>query len=419
MKRLNLLAPLMLAALLMAACGPATLQPQAGDKPPVIETGPAVPPPIDEAPTDANTAAIDPLFLKQAMRKLWEDHITWTRVYIIDVAADLPEASVTAERLLENQVQIGDAIKPFYGAEAGEQLTALLTDHILIAVDLLAAAKSGDTAAFDEANTRWYANADEIAAFLSSANPDNWPQAEMQAMMKSHLDLTLEEATARLSGDWQADVAAYDKVHEEILEMADMLADGIVKQFPDQFAEQVSSPEEAELTLTMDKLWEDHVTWTRVYIISVTSNLEDADAAATRLLQNQTDIGDAIKPVYGEEAGTQLTTLLQEHIQGAVDILAAAKAGDTAAMETASASWYANADEIAAFLNSANPDFWPLEEMQAMMKSHLDLTLQEATARLNADWEADVAAYDEVHLQILDMAAMLVDGITSQFPDLF
>lgn len=362
---------------------------------------------------------IDPLVFQQAVRKLWEDHITWTRVFIMAELADLPEASTAAQRLLQNQTDIGNAIKPFYGDAAGDQLTSLLKDHILIAADLLAAAKTGDSTEFEDANQRWYENANQIAAFLNSANPENWPLSDMQSMMKSHLDLTLEEATARLNGDWAGDVTAYDKIHDEILQMADMLADGVIMQFPKQFAHQKASQPEIELTLAMNKLWEDHVTWTRVYIISITSGLPDANTAAQRLLQNQVDIGNAIKPLYGDQAGERLTTLLTDHILIAVDLLAAAKSGDTAQFNDANTRWYENADQIAAFLNSANPENWPLSDMQSMMKSHLDLTLEEVTARLNSDWSGDVAAYDKVHDEILQMANMLTEGIVDQFPNQF
>lgn len=359
---------------------------------------------------------LDPLAFRQANRKLWEDHVTWTRVFIIAALADLPEAEDAAGRLLQNQADIGDAIKPFYGEQAGDQLTSLLREHILIAADLLAAAKAGDADAFEQANARWYDNADQIAAFLHSANPENWPLEEMQAMMKDHLDLTLQEASARLNQDWEGDVAAYDRIHQQILHMADMLAEGIVQQFPKQFHFQNTSQQEVELSLAMDMLWEDHVAWTRMYMISATSNLPDAGAAAGRLLQNQADIGNAIKPFYGDEAGEHLTSLLEEHILIAVDLLDAAKTGDSARFDEANARWYDNADQIAAFLHGANPAHWPLDEMQAMMTSHLDLTLEEAVARLNADWPADVAAYDKVHDEILEMASMLTDGLVKQFP---
>jgi len=412
-KMFTWIAVLAIASQLLAACAPAAPAPI---HEPTMPHPSAIAPP---ASSTESTFGIDPLAFQQAVRKLWEDHVTWTRVYIIAALAGLPEGDTAAQRLLQNQADIGNAIKPFYGDEAGEQLTSLLKDHILTAADLLTAAKSGDTAKFEAANKQWYDNANQIAALLNSANPDHWPLADMQSMMKSHLDLTLEEATARLKEDWSGDVTAYDKVHDEILHMADMLSDGIIKQFPDKFAPQQASQQKVELILAMDKLWEDHVTWTRVYIISVTSSLPDADIAAQRLLQNQVDIGNAIKPVYGDEAGEQLTSLLNDHILIAADLLAAAKAGDTDKFEDAHKRWYDNADQIATFLNSANPDHWPLADIQSMMNTHLDLTLEEATARLNADWSGDVAAYDKVHDEILQMAGMLTQGIVAQFPDTF
>jgi hypothetical protein len=194
------------------------------------------------SPSDAEAAvkpakkiSIAQLALHDAMRKLWEDHVTWTRLYIVDVVEDSPEAEATAGRLLQNQVDIGDAIKPYYGDAAGSQLTALLQEHILIAADLLAAANAGDEQGVKEATDRWYANANDIAAFLASANPESWPLVHMQHMMKEHLDGTLAEAVANLSRDFEADLAAYDAVHLQILEMADMLTDGIVAQFPKDF----------------------------------------------------------------------------------------------------------------------------------------------------------------------------------------
>ena len=170
------------------------------------------------------------------MRKLWEDHVTWTRLYIVSALAGLPDKDATAKRLLQNQTDLGNAIKPFYGDEAGAKLTALLRDHILIATELIDAAKAGDRGKQDGATARWQSNADDIAAFLSGANPKGWPPAEARKMMREHLDLTTEEVVAHLKKDWTASIASYDKVHEQILHMADMLSSGIADQFPDKFS---------------------------------------------------------------------------------------------------------------------------------------------------------------------------------------
>ncbi|MCC7446869.1 MAG: hypothetical protein IT324_05595 [Anaerolineae bacterium] len=170
------------------------------------------------------------------MRKLWEDHITWTRLYIVSAAADLKDKDLTAQRLLQNQVDIGNAIKPFYGDAAGDKLAALLKDHILDAAALIDAAKANDKTKMDAASTKWYANADDIATFLSTANAKAWPLADMKAEMKMHLDITLQEAANRLAGKYADDIKDYDMVHEHILHLADALSSGIISQFPDKFA---------------------------------------------------------------------------------------------------------------------------------------------------------------------------------------
>jgi hypothetical protein len=352
------------------------------------------------------------------MRKLWEDHIGWTRLYIISVFADLPDKELVAGRLLRNQDDIGDAIKPFYGEAAGEKLSELLREHILGADELLTAASAGDNAKIEAGKARWYRNADDIAAFLEQANPRAWARADIASTMKMHLDLTLEEAVARLTGDWTADVAAYDKIHEHILTMADALSAGIIAQFPDRFTAAPSS-QEMQLRNDMREAWEDHIIWTRLLIVSAISDLPDKNAALARLLQDQVDIGNLVKPYYGDAAGEQLTLLLKDHITGAVDLLTAAAKNDTAAVKSASDKWYANGDDIAAFLNKTNPTAWPLDVLKAMMKEHLDLTLEEAVAHLKGEYAKDIADYDRIHEHILGMADALSAGIIARFPERF
>lgn len=169
------------------------------------------------------------------MRKLWEDHVTWTRLAIVTFADASPGFEATAGRLLQNQTDIGNAIKPFYGDPAGRKLTALLNDHITIAVELLQAAKTGNTEAFNAANTRWYANGNDIADFLAAANPRSWPDAVMRADMKEHLDQTLAEAAHELHGQYAASVTDYEGIHAHILMMADQLSAGLMAQFPSRF----------------------------------------------------------------------------------------------------------------------------------------------------------------------------------------
>jgi hypothetical protein len=170
-----------------------------------------------------------------AMRKLWEDHIIWTRQVIVSEVSGLSDLKFAIERLMQNQVDIGNAVKPFYSDAGGDKLISLLKQHISGAYQVLIAAKAGDSGKLDIASKAWYKNADDIAMFLSDANPQNWPVKEMKMHMKDHLDLTLAEAVARLQMKWSDDIIAYDKVHMQILNMADMLSSGIIKQFPAKF----------------------------------------------------------------------------------------------------------------------------------------------------------------------------------------
>lgn len=172
--------------------------------------------------------------LHRDMRKLWSDHVIWTREYIVAAVNGDPSAQAVAGRLLRNQEDIGNAIAPYYGAAAGAKLTDLLKQHITIAVDLVAAAKAGDKAKQDDADRRWHANAADIATFLSGANP-NWPRQALVDMLNQHLALTTNEAVARLQKRWSDDIAAFDSIFPQALMMADALSDGIVKQFPTRF----------------------------------------------------------------------------------------------------------------------------------------------------------------------------------------
>ena len=179
---------------------------------------------VDLAPSRA-------AMLRQDMRKLWSDHVVWTRGVIVAAAENDPSLQTQLDRLMNNQEAIGNAIAPYYGNDAGAKLTSLLKDHIKFAVDVVSAAKAGDASKQAEADKRWLDNAADIATFLAGANP-NWQRQALLDMLNQHLALTTTEAVDRLQHNWTDDVATFDKVYEQAMMMADALSDGIVKQFP-------------------------------------------------------------------------------------------------------------------------------------------------------------------------------------------
>ena len=188
----------------------------------------------------AKTTQVDPMSttaginLRMAMRDLWNAHTTWTRMYIVSAVAKMPDAASAAARLMQNQEDIGNAIKPHYGDDAGMKLTGLLKNHISTAAGVVAAAMGTDTMKLKAAQAAWTANADSIADFLAGANP-NWPKQALTDMLHEHLRVTTNEAVARIKKDWAGDVKAYDAIHMQAMMMADALSSGIIKQFPEKF----------------------------------------------------------------------------------------------------------------------------------------------------------------------------------------
>ena len=172
--------------------------------------------------------------LKYPMQKLWIEHAWWTRSFIVSSLAGLKDQNDVLARLLQNQVDRGNIIKPYYGEQAGNKLTRLLKEHILIAGKIIEAAKAGDQAKVNQFNKDWFRNADEIVTFLSSTNP-NWNKKVLTEMFHKHLKLTTSEVEYRLKGNWTADIKTADINENHLIHMGDFLTDGIVKQFPNRF----------------------------------------------------------------------------------------------------------------------------------------------------------------------------------------
>lgn len=172
--------------------------------------------------------------LRMAERILWIDHVSWTRSFIVSDIASLDDKEDVLERLLKNQDDIGNSIKSFYGEDAGNKLADLLKEHIKLAGKVVDAAKSGNKSDLEKYNKLWYENTDKIAKFLSSANP-NYSYDVLKDMLYKHLQFVTDQAVSRINKNWNADIETYDKGEDHMILFADILTDGIVKQFPQKF----------------------------------------------------------------------------------------------------------------------------------------------------------------------------------------
>ena len=174
------------------------------------------------------------LNLRSKMRLLWEQHVAWTRMTIISLAFNLPNADFVTSRLLRNATDNGNSLRPYYGDVAANTYSDLIKQHLILAADLVKAAVAGNEKVAADTEKKWYANADEIAVFLHSINPF-LSEEVVRKMFYEHLALTKLEAIRMIAKDYKADIEVFDQIEAQALEMADAISGAIIKQFPKMF----------------------------------------------------------------------------------------------------------------------------------------------------------------------------------------
>lgn len=172
------------------------------------------------------------------------------------------------------------------------------------------------------------------------------------------------------------------------------------------------------LQRNMDLVWEQHIMWTRMLLISIAESLNDLEPTKARLLENPKNIADVFRTYYGNNIANTIQKLLTEHLVIGADLITALKNGNQKLADELNSKWYKNADDMAVAFSSINP-FYPRETVRKMLYAHLKLTTDEVSARLKKDYSTDIKAFDMVQKEILEMSKFFVDGIVKQFPNLF
>ncbi|PIQ83438.1 MAG: glycosyltransferase [Candidatus Omnitrophica bacterium CG11_big_fil_rev_8_21_14_0_20_63_9] len=182
----------------------------------------------------SSQSAID---FRLALRALWQYQVTWTRSYVVSVLSNLDDADSVERKLVKNQEQIGNVIKPYYGGLAGNRLAVLLREHIVIAVEIVRAIKANDQDALRNAQATGRENANAIANLLSRAKNPLWDRHSLEQVFYKHLEYVTMQVDYRLKQDWASEISAYDAGLQHVLLLADILAEGVVRQFPEKFTE--------------------------------------------------------------------------------------------------------------------------------------------------------------------------------------
>lgn len=178
----------------------------------------------------ANGLTCTQLRVSNLNRRLWTEHVLWTRFFIISTAFSLPDLPFVTQRLLQNPHDSADEFRPLYGKQIALRFDRLFTEHLLIAAKLVTAAKAGDAAEVEKQRKLWYANAEDIARFLASINPF-WSERVWRDLMFDHLRMTEDEAVQILTGQYEQSIKEFDDIQAEALKMADVMTRGIIRQF--------------------------------------------------------------------------------------------------------------------------------------------------------------------------------------------
>ena len=367
------------------------------------DVSPVVPP---SAPVASRLA------LQDQLRQLGSERVFWMRVFIIDSVGGLPDKDVTLNRLMKNQVELGNAFKPYYGDAMGVQLTSLLEEQVRQTVDLIATIPTGSTAPAANLVDPWREQANLIADFLATSNP-SLNRDELRAAFQLQNDATLAQIAARLGEDWTGDILAYDTAAERGIVIADTITTATATQYPDKVMAPSESAGEQDFHEQQRRLWQDHDSWERFVIISKVSGLADLEATTARLLRNQRELGDSFKPVIGDAAGNQLTRMLEDHVTGMLSVLDSGTAENETGAGAARAVWLANADQIAAFLAASIPTLDPAQ-MQVDMRDHLENTGTQAAHRVAGQYQAEIDAFDVGLGHSLEFADTLTAGAATQ-----
>jgi hypothetical protein len=172
---------------------------------------------------------------KAALRDLWVGHIFWVRGVVFATLAKNDSAATAAEQaVVGNAKDIAGAIAPFYGQPASDKLFELLAGHYGAIKEYLDAAVKKDAAAASKATDHLTANAQDIAAFLSGANP-NLPKETLEELLLAHGGHHLQQIQEVQAGQYEKEAATWSAMKGHIYVIADALTDALAKQFPEKF----------------------------------------------------------------------------------------------------------------------------------------------------------------------------------------
>ena len=164
--------------------------------------------------------------LRQRMRMAWLNHITLVKFYLISFFENLSSQNAWKDAVYKNAEEILAIFAQYYPASAMQRFRKLFMEHLRL-TDEVAAGLKADPAFSGAAMENWYINAEEIASFLSRQTPA-YNETELRKMFYDHLDMERQQMEAYLDGDYVTDIEIYLRSQQNMIELADFLASGLL-----------------------------------------------------------------------------------------------------------------------------------------------------------------------------------------------
>ena len=168
--------------------------------------------------------------LNNDMRQAWSQHNFWGNMFLVSLFHTLENLDAVKMRLEQSPEDIAAVFQSFYASPTVTQIRNLLAEHVRLAGEMANAMKNGNMERSTQLETQLNQNADQMARLLANAN-SNYDYEELRRMMRNHLNLMQDTMTSELSGDHNEAVRLMGENEDQLMDMADVLTEGLVQQF--------------------------------------------------------------------------------------------------------------------------------------------------------------------------------------------
>lgn len=172
-------------------------------------------------------------------KHLWGEHVCYTRNAIISILNETKDVEAVSNRLMKNQEAIGELLYPYHDRNDVDAYTAVLKEHVMLAVKLIGALKANE--GVEDATKAWYDNGEAMLTWMENENPYYWSRIVTKPLWNDHLKYTMTEVTSRIKEEWKDDIEAFDYNHHCMHKWAELYATGIVYNNMEAFSKDKTS----------------------------------------------------------------------------------------------------------------------------------------------------------------------------------